>query len=122
MFILVSVGNGRLANDKLNSVEGITMTTVFAVYEGGVLRPAHPLPFAEGETVEVTVAKPQLPPFLDEWERRIRAAKSIQEWVALANACPNPDPDFDVVNALNETRRLTGFRLPEPESNNGGPV
>jgi len=54
------------------------MTNVLAVYEGGVLRPAHPLPFGEGETVEVTVTKPkQLSP--DEWERQIRAAKTIQE-------------------------------------------
>ncbi len=25
------------------------MTTVLAVYEGGVLRPVHPLPFGDGE-------------------------------------------------------------------------
>jgi predicted DNA-binding antitoxin AbrB/MazE fold protein len=96
------------------------MTTVLAVYEGGVLRPAHPLPLAEGETVEVTFSKPGPAP--DEWERQLRAAKSIQEWVALANANPNPTPDFDVVHALNETRRHTGFRLPDPEPDQGGPA
>ena len=96
------------------------MTTVLAVYQGGVLRPVHPLPLAEGETVEVTVAKPKPPP--DEWERRIRAAKTIEEWVALANACPDPEPDFDIVQAINETRRLTGFRLPDPEPNQREPA
>src|SRR5207245_2139614 len=37
--------------------EGATMSiTVRAVYESGVLRPLRPLPLAEGETVDVTVA------------------------------------------------------------------
>jgi predicted DNA-binding antitoxin AbrB/MazE fold protein len=97
------------------------MTTVLAVYEGGVLRPAQPLPFGEGETVEVTVAKPQ-PPSPEEWEQKIRAANTIQEWVAMANACPDPEPDFDIVKALNESRRLTGFRLPDPEPTKGEPA
>src|SRR5271154_3942801 len=98
------------------------MTTVLAVYEGGVLRPAHPLPFGEGETVEVTVAKPKSPPPPDEWKRQIRDAKTIQHWVALANACPDTEPDFDIVKAINETRRLTGFRLPDPEPTKGDPA
>jgi predicted DNA-binding antitoxin AbrB/MazE fold protein len=33
-------------------------TTVRAVYADGVLRPEHPLPFAEGEAVEVIVSRP----------------------------------------------------------------
>jgi predicted DNA-binding antitoxin AbrB/MazE fold protein len=102
-------------------LEGTAMTTVLAVYEGGVLRPAHPLPLAEGETVEVTVAKPQSL-FPDEWERRIRTANSIREWVALANACPDAQPDVDVVKAINDTRRQTGFRLPDPEPTPGDAV
>jgi predicted DNA-binding antitoxin AbrB/MazE fold protein len=93
--------------------------TIQAVYEGGVLRPVQPLDFAEGETVEVTVVKRKPPLTLDEWERQIRAAKSFQEWVALANACPDPGPDFDIVNAINESRRLTGFRLPDPNPSTG---
>lgn len=97
------------------------MISVLAVYENGVLRPNVPLALAEGETVSVTITpRPSALPF-EEWERRIRAAKSIQEWVALANACPSPDPDFDVVKAINDSRRLTGFRVPDPESNEGGP-
>ncbi len=94
------------------------MTTVLAVYEGGVLRPAHPLPLAEGETVEITVAKPR--PMSDEWQRRLRAATSVQEWVALANANPNPAPDFDIGRAVNESRQQTGFRLPDPDPEQEG--
>jgi predicted DNA-binding antitoxin AbrB/MazE fold protein len=97
------------------------MISVLAVYENGVLRPKEPLALADGQEVSVTVVP--TPPTLTpaEWESRIRAAKTIQEWVALANACPNPDPDFDVVKAINETRRLTGFRVPDPEPEQGEP-
>ena len=90
------------------------MTTVTAVYENGVLRPTRPLALAEGQTVEVTVAEPKPfePPLtLAEWEQRIRAAKDIHEWVALANACPDPDPSYDVVERMNENRRASGERL-----------
>lgn len=32
------------------------ITTVFGVYEGGVIRPATPLPLADGTAVQLTVA------------------------------------------------------------------
>jgi predicted DNA-binding antitoxin AbrB/MazE fold protein len=92
---------------------------VLAVYENGVLHPTRPLELAEGETVELTVSKPkppERPPVsMEEWERRLRSAKTIQEWVDLANSCPDPGPDYDIMKLLNESRRLTGFRLPDPE-------
>ena len=40
--------------------------TVTATYEGGVLRPATPLPLAEGETVEIAITRPAPPPALTE--------------------------------------------------------
>jgi predicted DNA-binding antitoxin AbrB/MazE fold protein len=98
------------------------MISVLAVYEKGVLRPTEPLDLNEGETVELTVArpKPQTPPLtVDEWGEQLLAAKSIEEWVALANACPDPGPDIDLVKTINESRRLTGFRLPDPIPNGG---
>lgn len=90
------------------------MITVEATYENGVLRPSKPLELAEGEkvTVRVTAAPPLS---VQEWEARIRSAKTFQEWMALANACPDPGPDFDIMKAINESRRLTGFRMPDPE-------
>jgi predicted DNA-binding antitoxin AbrB/MazE fold protein len=89
------------------------MTTVRAVYENGVLRPTQPLALAEGETVELTVSKPaaEKPPLsLEEWGRRLMAAKNVQEWVELANSCPDPGPEYDVIAAMNETRRQNGER------------
>jgi hypothetical protein len=50
-----------------------------------------------------------------EWESQIRNAKTIQEWVALANASPDEDSEFDLIKAINESRRLTGFRMPDSE-------
>ncbi len=93
--------------------------TVGAVYQGGVLRPVQPLALDEGETVEITVTKPVTQATLAQWEKDIRAANSIQEWIALANACPSPAPAFDIVQAINETRRQSGFRLPDPEPDQG---
>jgi predicted DNA-binding antitoxin AbrB/MazE fold protein len=88
--------------------------TIQAVYEGGVLRPVQPLDLPEGTTVEVTIVQQSPPLTLEEWERQIQAAQSFQEWAVLANACPDPGPDFDIVQAINESRRLTGFRMPDP--------
>jgi predicted DNA-binding antitoxin AbrB/MazE fold protein len=89
------------------------LTTVLAVYQGGVLRPAQPLPLAEGTEVRVTLepaAPPQQPFDQADWERRIRSAKTIQEWVELANALPPTDDGYDLLKALDENRRLAGER------------
>jgi predicted DNA-binding antitoxin AbrB/MazE fold protein len=97
------------------------MINVLAVYEKGVLRPKEPLALAEGETVSITVTPAPPAVSAEEWDKRIRAAKTIQEWAALANACPNPDPGYDVVAEMNESRRQTGFRLPDPTPSDGEP-
>jgi predicted DNA-binding antitoxin AbrB/MazE fold protein len=98
-------------------------TTIRAVYQGGVLRPEQPLPLAEGETVEITLnrpipAAPPLTPAEEEAIRRIREAKTVEEWAAAADALPTPDDGYDLLEALNENRRLSGERLlflPESE-------
>src|SRR5262245_25469177 len=90
-----------------------TPTTVTAVYEGGVLRPSRPLPLAEGTEVRVThepTHPPEQPFDLAEWERRIRSAKTVQEWTELANALPPTDDGYDLLKALDENRRLVGER------------
>jgi predicted DNA-binding antitoxin AbrB/MazE fold protein len=85
--------------------------TVTATYTGGVLRPATPLPLAEGETVQITVTTPA-PPALTEEEalRRIREAKTLEELFAAMNASAalEPDDGYDLCEALNENRRLAG--------------
>lgn len=98
------------------------MTTVLAVYEGGVLRPVEPLALPEGQAVQVTVY-PQ-PPLLplrpatseeEDYTRRLKAATTLEEMFAvMATAPPTPDDDYDIVQLINESRRLTGFRPPEP--------
>ncbi len=83
------------------------MTTVLAVYEGGVLRPARPLPFDEGETVELTVARTDQAalPSAEEAERRIRDAKSLEELFAAMDAAPAEDDGYDLLKALDENRK-----------------
>ena len=98
--------------------------TVRAVYEGGVLRPVQPLALAEGETVELTIASTRRSgppsraptPAEEDYARRIRAAQSQEELDAImATAPPSPEDTVDLVARLNESRRLTGFRMPDPE-------
>lgn len=97
--------------------------TVRATYVGGVLRPVEPLPLAEGETIEVTIARGQTmgpsgrspTPEQEDYTRRLKAAKSLEEMYAvMATAPPSPEDAYDVADAINESRRLTGFRLPDP--------
>lgn len=91
-----------------------TMPMIEAVYEKGVLRPSRPLRIPEGRTVFFQVREeasdPQTPS--EEWERRIMNAASIDEWVALANSCPDPDTDdgYDVLVEMDKTRRANGER------------
>jgi predicted DNA-binding antitoxin AbrB/MazE fold protein len=96
-------------------------TTVTAVYENGVLRPAQPLSLAEGVTVEITVAPPQAVPPAAEAEviRHMKAAKSLEDLFALANQLPPPADGYDLCHALNENRRLTGEPLLYPDADEG---
>src|SRR5579871_4996187 len=101
-----------------NMVRGLAMVrTIRAVYENGILRPTEKLPLSEGETVEVIITQRNAPgPWLTEptrpeedYARRIRDAKSLQEMLAVMNSAPfSPGDDFDLVNEINESRRLTG--------------
>jgi predicted DNA-binding antitoxin AbrB/MazE fold protein len=97
--------------------------TVRAVYIGGVLRPEQPLPLADGEVIDVTIGKsagisvPIRAATSEELEyaRRIQAAQSLDAMHALMETAPeSPDDDVDIVAAINESRRLTGFRMPDP--------
>lgn len=99
------------------------MINVLAVYENGVLRPAEPLELGEGEKVQLAVyPRPDLPsarlPTSDEeaYFRRLKAAKSLTDMYAVMQTAPDrPEDDYDIVKMINESRRLTGFRIPDPE-------
>jgi predicted DNA-binding antitoxin AbrB/MazE fold protein len=83
-------------------------TTTLAVFENGVLRPLAPLPFAEGETVQVTVSRPEKPsqPVTpDEAERRMRTAKTLQEVFDAFESTPEQDDGYDLLQALDENRK-----------------
>jgi len=64
-----------------------------------------------------TPLKPLRPrtPEEEEFERRLKASKTLEEAFAVMDTAPQSAEDFDVVKAMNETRRLTGFRMPDPE-------
>jgi predicted DNA-binding antitoxin AbrB/MazE fold protein len=92
---------------------------VLAVYQGGVLRPVHPLPLAEGETVTITWASPENAasvPEKDESVKRIRAAKTLEEWIVAAKAIPDNDDGYDLLQALDENRKVSGDQRPLFES------
>src|SRR4051812_40271058 len=102
--------------------------TIRAVYEGGVLRPLEPFDLPEGEIVDVMIAKanpssgslgpPLRAPTPEEadYARRMKAARSLEEMYAImATAPPSPADTEDIVKRINESRKLTGFRMPDPD-------
>ena len=104
--------------------------TFRAVYECGVLRPIQPLALSEGETVDVTIAQKEPPgpllrapnPAEEDYARRISAAKSLQEMFAIMAMAPSsPEDEFDIIEEVNESRRLTGFRMPDPNPGEENP-
>ena len=90
------------------------MTTVRAVYQGGLLRPLQPIDLAEGETVDVTVTPPReaaAPPISDEeFLRRIKECNSYHDWFELTKLLPPDDSGYDIVKALDANRRWSGER------------
>ncbi len=98
------------------------MTTVLAVYQGGVLRPVQPLPLNEGETVEIALTRPEHPSppaSVEESERRIREAGTLQEWIEAANALPVADDGYDLLRAVNENRHSSERPLIPPAQEGG---
>ncbi len=94
-------------------------TTIRAVFQAGMLRPLQPLDLTEGETVEVTVARdelPLLPLSEEELIQRIQSAQTISEWVEATKLLPADDGGYDIVKALNDNRIWSGERpLLSPE-------
>jgi predicted DNA-binding antitoxin AbrB/MazE fold protein len=87
--------------------------TIRAIYEGGVLRPAQPLPLDEGEAVDLTVSRTKTAgQQLNDEEiiRRLKAAASLAEWVEATKLLPPDDGGYDIIKALNENRIWSGER------------
>lgn len=99
-------------DDDSSEVAHMTIS-VRAVYERGVLRPVRPLPFDEGETVDLTIGKPEpprLPPCDDQVVSRLQAATTIADWVEATKLLPPDDGGYDIVKALNDNRIWSGER------------
>ena len=95
----------------------MTASTVYAVCRDGKFEPVAPTDLPEGQVVQLEVTPLASvpgaaggPEALAESVRRIRAARSIDEWVEAANAAGELDPDdgYDFLRALDENRRRSG--------------
>ena len=99
--------------------------TVRAVYEHGTLRPVEPLSLPEGEAVDVTIvtanaARPILrppTPAEQDYKRRIKAARSLDEIYAVMETAPGLPEGYDLSQALNANRTATAERPPFSEPN-----
>jgi hypothetical protein len=77
----------------------------------------------EGQKVQVAVyPSNDLPslrpptPAEEDYARRLKSAKTIEEMHAIMEtAPPSAEGEFDILQMINESRRLTGFRMPDPE-------
>jgi len=91
------------------------MTTISAVYEGGVFRPTEKFDLAEGAEVRLTVFSPPesgLPepaPADAELIRRLQACRSIDEWATLMATQSEDDEGYDIIGLLNENRKFSGW-------------
>ena len=94
--------------------------TVRAIYENGVLRPVEPLTLPEGEAVDLTIATLQPAAQIlraptseeEDYARRIKAAKSLDEMYAVIKTAPKLPEGYDLCRALSANRQATGERLP----------
>lgn len=115
-----TVSYQRLVRISTSATKEIPVsTTVFAIYEGGLLRPTEPLELTEGQRVRVTVHPPlplgtMRPPTAEETEyaRRVTACKSIDELLDLMGTLPTDDDGFDILADLNENRTWSGWGAP----------
>lgn len=85
----------------------MTLNTT-AVYENGTLRTPDPLPFAEGETVQLVVTRGSARPSDEEIVAMMRAAKSPEELFALADTYITAPAGYDLCEALDANRRRDG--------------
>ncbi len=98
------------------------MIVANAVYHHGKLEPSEPLELEEGQEVRLQIDTPQ-PVFqkrvLTSNElkliERLKKARSLEELHNIINSAPPISEEVDVLQAINETRRQTGFRVPDQE-------
>ena len=94
------------------------MISVLAIYEKGVLRPTEPLDLQEGQRVQLSVY-PQLSlqplpsptPEEEDYARRVKAAKSLEELYAVMLTAPPLPEGYDLSAALNANRLAIGEPL-----------
>jgi predicted DNA-binding antitoxin AbrB/MazE fold protein len=97
-----------------------------AVFEHGVLRPLEPLSIPEGDTVDVTIARPdsagafaKIPtPEEEDYARRLRTADSLDEMFAVMAMASRLPEGYDLCQALDANRRALGERLLYPDPDN----
>ncbi len=101
------------------------MTTIFAVYEGGLLRPATPLDLRDGDEVWITVSPAKAPPVPTQttmrpptpeeaaYIRGLDECESVREMFAFMAANPVEDEVYDIEKWRREARAFAG-QLPIP--------
>ena len=83
------------------------IVSTVAVYENCLLRPARPLPLAEGATVQISVlcSVPADAASTEKIEDQVRTARTLTELFALADADPETEDGYDLRRALDENRK-----------------
>lgn len=90
------------------------MIVANAVYHDGKLEPSEPLELEEGQEVRLLTEEEKT------FFSRLQTCKSLSEWVDVVNSAPlsiqAEGEGFDIVKEIDQSRRLTGFRMPSQEA------
>lgn len=91
--------------------------TIRAIYAGGVFKPLQPLTLPEGSQVDIiygldkSATMPSMANINEtEYERRVHAAGSLDELLAVQATAPALPHGYDLSEALNANRQATGER------------
>ena len=90
------------------------MPTIDAIYSGGKFVPLDPVTLAENERVRLSVE----PAIFGRTERRgirtprVSACKTVADLIEFGKTLPPDDGSYQMDEWIDESRRLTGFRMP----------
>jgi predicted DNA-binding antitoxin AbrB/MazE fold protein len=94
------------------------VSTIQAVYENGVFRPKVRVDLPDGQPVDLRFEATRSAEADEEYAAKLREAVSLRDLFTIIES--EPEAEIDVDGLVDESRRASGFRM--PDSRLGGAV